>query len=74
MVGCYLRAYYVTCCCYGFILPPGQYSCSVILMNEGIGEFLYTVEAKALYPHPSVLPFKPGVHSVRISSAAAASK
>ena len=43
-------------------------------MNEGIGEFLYTVEAKALYPHPSVLPFKPGVHSVRISSAAAASK
>ena len=43
-------------------------------MNEDIGEFLYTVEAKAVYPQVSALPFKPGPHSVRISSAAAASK
>ena len=43
-------------------------------MNEEIGEFLYTVEAKAVYPQVSALPFKPGPHSVRISSAAAASK
>lgn len=51
----------------------GKYSCSVILMNEKIGEFLYTVEVQAVYPQVSTWPFKPGPHSVRISSAAAAS-
>lgn len=51
----------------------GNYSCSVILMNEKIGEFLYTVEVKAVYPTVSSLPFKPGKNNVRISSAAAAS-
>lgn len=43
-------------------------------MNELIGEFLYTVEVKAIYPQVSALPFKAGPHSVRISSAAAASE
>lgn len=57
-----------------YVLIAGKYSCSLILMNEDIGEFLYTVEAKAVYPQVSALPFKPGPNSVRISSAAAASK
>jgi len=51
----------------------GRYQCSVIFMNEKVGEFLYTIEAKATNPKVSSLPFKPGPHSVRISSAAAAS-
>ncbi|KAF6036684.1 CHDC2 [Bugula neritina] len=51
-----------------------KYTCSAILMNENIGEFLYTIEVKAVYPQISALPFKPGPHSVRISSAAAASR
>ena len=60
--------------CFVLTFLSGKYSCSLILMNEDIGEFLYTVEAKAVYPQVSALPFKPGPHSVRISSAAAASK
>lgn len=42
-------------------------------MNEKVGEFIYNVEAKATLPQISALPFKPGPHTVRISSAAAAS-
>ncbi|XP_013416633.1 cilia- and flagella-associated protein 47 isoform X1 [Lingula anatina] len=52
----------------------GVRQCSVIFINENIGEFLYSVEAEAELPLPSSLPFKPSLHSVRISSAAAAGR
>ncbi|XP_048239518.1 cilia and flagella-associated protein 47-like isoform X3 [Haliotis rufescens] len=50
----------------------GDRQCSVIFLNETVGEFLYSIEAKAKLPLPSILPFVPSNHSVRISSAAAA--
>ena len=50
----------------------GERQCSVIFLNENIGEFLYSIEAKALEPLPSYLPYVPSKSSVRISSAAAA--
>ncbi|KAK3775916.1 hypothetical protein RRG08_017206 [Elysia crispata] len=50
----------------------GERQCSVIFLNERIGEFLYSIEAKALEPLPSYLPYVPNKRSVRISSAAAA--
>ncbi|XP_076467202.1 cilia and flagella-associated protein 47-like [Babylonia areolata] len=50
----------------------GERQCSVIFLNETIGEFLYSIEAKATLPLPSALPYIPSPHSVRISSAAAA--
>ena len=50
----------------------GERQCSVIFLNETIGEFLYSIEAKATLPLPSPLPYTPSSHSVRISSAAAA--
>lgn len=50
----------------------GDRQCSVILTNDKIGELFYSIEATALLPLASVLPFKPTKHSVRISSAAAA--
>ncbi|KAH9504693.1 Cilia- and flagella-associated protein 47 [Bulinus truncatus] len=46
--------------------------CSVIFINEQIGEFLYSIEATALQPLPSYLPYVPNKNSARISSAAAA--
>lgn len=52
----------------------GEYQVSVILLNENIGEFLYSIEAKATDPLPSYLPYTPSKNSVRISSAAAAGK
>ena len=50
----------------------GHRQCSVLFINEKIGEFLYSIEANALLPQPSILPHIPSAHSVRISSAAAA--
>ncbi|KAL8606797.1 hypothetical protein ACOMHN_049626 [Nucella lapillus] len=50
----------------------GERQCSVIFLNETIGEFLYSIEAKATLPLASPLPYLPSNHSVRISSAAAA--
>ncbi|XP_052808119.1 cilia- and flagella-associated protein 47-like isoform X2 [Mya arenaria] len=50
----------------------GERQCSVIFLNEEIGEFLYSIEAKATLPLPDSLPFVKTTHSVRISSAAAA--
>ena len=52
----------------------GERQCSVIFLNENIGEFLYSIEAKALQPLPSYLPYVPTKSSVRISSAAAAGR
>ena len=52
----------------------GERQCSVIFLNETIGEFLYSIEAKSSLPLPSALPYTPSSHSVRISSAAAAGR
>ncbi|XP_055888207.1 cilia and flagella-associated protein 47-like isoform X1 [Biomphalaria glabrata] len=46
--------------------------CSIIFVNDQIGEFLYSIEGTALQPLPSYLPYVPSKNSVRISSAAAA--
>ncbi|XP_022089961.1 cilia- and flagella-associated protein 47-like isoform X2 [Acanthaster planci] len=50
----------------------GKRQCSILFINESIGEFLYSIEAVAGLPMPSTLPYVPTKHSVRISSAAAA--
>lgn len=52
----------------------GDRQCSVILLNESIGEFLYSIEAKATMPLPAPIPFVKSKYSVRITSAAAAGK
>ncbi|XP_055954756.1 cilia and flagella-associated protein 47 [Patella vulgata] len=48
----------------------GDRQCSVIFLNDNIGEFLYSIEAKATLPLPSPLPFLPNQNTIRISSAA----
>ena len=50
----------------------GERQCSVIFVNESIGEFLYSIEAKSTLPLPNMVPFVKTSHSYRISSAAAA--
>ncbi|KAL3884217.1 hypothetical protein ACJMK2_030436, partial [Sinanodonta woodiana] len=50
----------------------GERQCSVIFLNEALGEFLYCIQAKATLPLPTAVPFVKTAHSVRISSAAAA--
>lgn len=50
----------------------GERQCSIIFLNETIGEFLYSIEANATLPLPSEVPFVRTPHSVRITSAAAA--
>ena len=52
----------------------GRKQCSVLFINEDIGEFIYTVEATVTLPRPQIVPHRPGEDegSVRISSAAAA--
>ncbi|XP_052240686.1 cilia- and flagella-associated protein 47-like isoform X3 [Dreissena polymorpha] len=50
----------------------GERQCSVIFLNEAVGEFLYSIEARATLPLPDIVPFVKTAHSVRISSAAAA--
>ena len=50
----------------------GERQCSVIFVNESIGEFLYSIEAKSTLPLPNMVPFVKTGHSYRISSAAAA--
>ena len=52
----------------------GERQCSVIFLNESVGEFLYSIEAKSVLPLPDIVPFLKTMHSVRISSAAAAGK
>ncbi|CAL1538368.1 unnamed protein product [Lymnaea stagnalis] len=48
--------------------------CSVIFLDENIGEFLCSIEATAVQPLPSYLPYVPNKNSARISSTAAAGK
>lgn len=48
----------------------GDHQCTVIFLNEKIGEFVYLVDAKALAPLPSYLPYLPDKNSARISTAA----
>lgn len=50
----------------------GFRQCSILFINEKIGEFLYCIEATATPPLPSPMPVVASPHSVRISSAAAA--
>lgn len=50
----------------------GDRQCSVIFLNESIGEFLYSIEAKSTLPLPAPIPFVKSQYSVRITSAAAA--
>ena len=55
-----------------FTLGPRQ--CSILFINETVGEFLYSIEAVSKPPLPSPLPFTLSPHSVRVSSAAAAAR
>lgn len=50
----------------------GNRQCSILFINDKVGEFLYSIEANALLPLPSPLPVVDSPHSLRISSAAAA--
>lgn len=52
----------------------GLHTCSVLLANNIIGEFLYLIRAMATLPLPSIVPFISMPGSVRISSAAAAGR
>ena len=52
----------------------GSRQCSVLFLNEKVGEFLYSVEAEGVLPLPSHLPYQPTARSVRISSATAAER
>ena len=52
----------------------GSRQCSVLFLNEKVGEFLYSVEAEGVLPPPSHLPYQPTARSVRISSATAAER
>lgn len=50
----------------------GKKHCSVLLMHEKVGEFLYGVEGVSTQPFPSILTPNPiSKNSVRISSAVA---
>lgn len=50
----------------------GHRQCSILFINDKIGEFLYCIEANATLPLPSPMPVAESPHSIRISSAAAA--
>lgn len=52
----------------------GKRQCSVIFLNEQVGEFIYSLDATATLPLSSGVPFVRSMHSVRISSAAAAGR
>lgn len=50
----------------------GHRQCSVLLINEDIGEFLYLIETETVLPLPSRVPYVPSPHSARVSSSLAA--
>ncbi|CAH1800026.1 unnamed protein product [Owenia fusiformis] len=50
----------------------GKRQCSIIFINEKVGEFLYSIEANATLPLSSPLPHRPSQSNVRITSAYAA--
>jgi hypothetical protein len=50
----------------------GHRQCSVLLINEDIGEFLYLIETETVFPLPCRVPYVPSAHSVRVSSSLAA--
>ncbi|XP_065057284.1 cilia and flagella-associated protein 47-like isoform X2 [Rhopilema esculentum] len=52
----------------------GHRQCSVLFLNEDVGELVYSIEAESLLPLPSSLPYQPSSHSVRVSSASAAER
>ncbi|XP_075257847.1 cilia- and flagella-associated protein 47-like isoform X3 [Convolutriloba macropyga] len=51
----------------------GKRPCSIVFINEDVGEFVYFIEATAGLPLPQQVPFFTAEGSNRISSAAAAS-
>ena len=50
----------------------GQHQCTVIFVNETIGEFLYAVHATTTLPLAAHVPYTPG--GARISNSAAAGR
>ena len=50
----------------------GPRHCTLIFVNEAVGEFLYAVDAVALEPEASTLPHTATEHSTCMNSAAAA--
>jgi hypothetical protein len=49
-----------------YFLPfsVGDRQCSVIFLNESIGEFLYSIEAKSTLPLPAPIPFVKSQYNV----------
>jgi len=53
----------------------GKKYCSVLFVNENVGEFLYSIEGVANLPQPTSIPYNPNSpYAVRVSSAAASVK
>ena len=45
---------------------PGHFQCSVLLINEEVGDIVLSIEAESNLPLPSWLPFQPSNHVVRM--------
>lgn len=50
----------------------GSLQCSILFLNEHIGEFIYSIEAKSTLPLPFMVPFHKGHEGSRVTSATAA--
>ena len=46
----------------------GHFQCSVLLINEEIGDIVYSIEAESTLPLPSLLPNQTSIHSVNFSN------
>ena len=46
----------------------GNFQCSILLINEDVGDIVYSIEAEARLPLPSIMPFQSSSHIVRVSS------
>ena len=44
----------------------GHFQCSVLLINEDAGDIVLSIEAESNLPLPSLLPFQPSTHVVRM--------
>ena len=45
----------------------GNFQCSVLLVNEEVGDIVYSIEAESYLPLPSSLPTQPSTYVVRMS-------
>ena len=50
----------------------GLRQCSLLFLNDTAGEFLYSIEAEATLPLPSLVPFSHPGRGLRVTSAMAA--